>query len=409
MPDHPLAEDVTVLVTTSFVRSHPSTELIDIVLGSFSLVPGLDACRMVVVCDGCTVKPALDKPQPRKGIATLEAYEAYQEYIRTLQARFEHDDRTEVLCLPDRGGFSFAVKTGLERVRTPFVLVVQHDNTFTRAVDLEACVRILRGYPEKVKKIDLMSTTCESYATTTQGRHHLKVVPETMDGLSLVPMVYWYDKTHICSVEYYEYLFNLRYDREKYVAYIREKKAVGDLASGTTESPSVSANAEQDEAGGKNGAAGAHQQSRKYPKQDVPFEDVITLALRGGLVIKKGEFIEDCVGKKQLFDIKTFGMAEEHAKYGTWLLRDKGDEIAIKHVHGRKFHTTARREELGYMQIEYPVPAVEAAKPAEASPPQPGPPRRWRLSECLGGSRAWLCFRGAAPASEPPQEAGAAS
>ena len=42
--------------------------------------------------------------------------------------------------------------------------------------------------------------------------------------------------------------------------------------------------------------------------QDVPFEDVITLALRGGLVIKKGEFIEDCVGKKQLFDIKTFGL-----------------------------------------------------------------------------------------------------
>ena len=36
----------------------------------------------------------------------------------------------------------------------------------------------------------------------------------------------------------------------RYVAYIREKKAVGDLASGTTESPSVSANAEQDEAGG---------------------------------------------------------------------------------------------------------------------------------------------------------------
>ena len=38
---------MTVLVTTSFVRSHPSTELIDIVLGSFALVPGLEACRKV--------------------------------------------------------------------------------------------------------------------------------------------------------------------------------------------------------------------------------------------------------------------------------------------------------------------------------------------------------------------------
>jgi hypothetical protein len=354
---------------------------------------------MVIVCDGCTVKPALNEPKPRKGIATVEAYEAYQEYIRTLQTRYEHDNRTEILCLPDRGGFSYAVKAGLELVRTPFVLVVQHDNTFTRAVDLEACVRILRRYPEKVKKIDLMSTTCESYVTTTQGRHHIKVEPETIDDLSLVPMVYWYDKTHICSVEYYDYLFNLRYDRDKYVAYIREKKATEDMAPATTDSPSALTNTDAEKLDGGNEANGARQYNRKYPKQEIPFEDVVTLALRGGLVIKKGEFIEDCVGKKQLFDIKTFGLAEQHANYGTWLLRDQGDEIAIKHVHGRKFHTTAKREELGYCTIEYPVPAAQDDKPADDCAATPGPQRRWRISQCLGGSRAWLCFgadRGAA-------------
>ena len=39
---------------------------------------------------------------------------------------------TEVLELPERCGFGFAVKSALAHVRTPYVLVVQHDRFFMR-------------------------------------------------------------------------------------------------------------------------------------------------------------------------------------------------------------------------------------------------------------------------------------
>ena len=46
---------LTVVVTTSPARCNPSLEMLETVVDSFKLVPGLEACRLIVVCDGCNV------------------------------------------------------------------------------------------------------------------------------------------------------------------------------------------------------------------------------------------------------------------------------------------------------------------------------------------------------------------
>ena len=57
-------EDVmTVVVTTSPVGHNPSTEMIQGVLGTFALVPGLVACRTVIVCDGVKITDASNHRQ----------------------------------------------------------------------------------------------------------------------------------------------------------------------------------------------------------------------------------------------------------------------------------------------------------------------------------------------------------
>ena len=43
---------LTIIVTTSPTRSNPSTELLETVVETFNKVPGLIACKMIVMCDG---------------------------------------------------------------------------------------------------------------------------------------------------------------------------------------------------------------------------------------------------------------------------------------------------------------------------------------------------------------------
>ena len=53
--DDSLAREVTVVLATSYTAACPSTNLIEAVVRSFGFVPGLDACRLIVVCDGFRV------------------------------------------------------------------------------------------------------------------------------------------------------------------------------------------------------------------------------------------------------------------------------------------------------------------------------------------------------------------
>lgn len=49
--------------TNSPVRSNPDTYIIRRVLASFGLVPGLEACRKLIVCDGFQVAAAGAAPK----------------------------------------------------------------------------------------------------------------------------------------------------------------------------------------------------------------------------------------------------------------------------------------------------------------------------------------------------------
>lgn len=153
---------LTVVVTTSYVMSHPSTALLQTVLDSFSLVPGLAECRTIVVCDGFKVTAASrDKGkgkgrgrrgannQSKLGYVSEAGAARYRQYIRQVK-RFAstRPGAIEVLVLPRHHGFAYAVKAALQRVATEFVMVVQHDYIFLRGFDLPAVLYAMQRYPE---------------------------------------------------------------------------------------------------------------------------------------------------------------------------------------------------------------------------------------------------------------------
>ena len=82
-PSVPLAELLTMIITTSPSPVHPSCELIMQVIDSMDHhAPALAACRTIIVCDGCNVHA---KCKYRSGMVDPAALERYHEYKRRLR------------------------------------------------------------------------------------------------------------------------------------------------------------------------------------------------------------------------------------------------------------------------------------------------------------------------------------
>jgi len=185
-----LAALLTVVLVTSPTPSNPSTALLELVLGSLALVPGLCACRKIIVCDGyreLAARSAAPEAAPKPGtwqhrrVAAAAAGRTstvpkppltakwksgridsaaaarYAEYIAAARRFCElASERRPAApatatgfsnCSVDAAGahlgFAFAVERGLRQVRTPWVLVMQHDRKFNRGFDLGTLLTML--------------------------------------------------------------------------------------------------------------------------------------------------------------------------------------------------------------------------------------------------------------------------
>ena len=115
--------------TTTPYRTHPSTRLIEEVLESIHRLAGVGPdVKKVIVADGVKVR---ESSKFRAGVVTAEDDAGYRHYLE----RVHHLTRTpgsslhgaELIALDERHGFAHALRRGLMRVSTPFVLVAQHD------------------------------------------------------------------------------------------------------------------------------------------------------------------------------------------------------------------------------------------------------------------------------------------
>ncbi|CAK0895024.1 unnamed protein product [Prorocentrum cordatum] len=209
----PLRERLTAVLTTSPVGRHPSTDLLDEVLGSLQLAEGVTGCDMIIVCDGYRSTAADGSehaaPRYRSGIvdaASAANYEAYKACLRGRERPAEGAvGGLRVLELDSRHGFGFAVKAALELVRTPYVIVLQHDRPFIRRADIPRVVAAMEADPQRLKYMGMPTGTTLGHAYHVLSKYRLTVEPLCVDsgGLQAVPLVQWYDSAHICEVEHY--------------------------------------------------------------------------------------------------------------------------------------------------------------------------------------------------------------
>eukprot|EP00928_Gymnodinium_smaydae_P084856 TRINITY_DN6812_c2_g3_i2.p1 TRINITY_DN6812_c2_g3~~TRINITY_DN6812_c2_g3_i2.p1 ORF type:complete len:379 (-),score=81.70 TRINITY_DN6812_c2_g3_i2:171-1307(-) len=211
---------VTVIVTTSAAPVHPSTELLDQVLGSLvTNAPELADSRVIVVCDGCKMSA---KNAWRSGRVTEDGRDAYDVYKARLRAAFEASPapahlprRCELLELPTNHGFGFAVRAALEHVDTPLVCVVQHDRAFLRRISLRDVVATMLEQQGRVGYVLLPTKSTSNYAAKQScklaregapvGHRDIERLALALPtpGQRLLPCLSWFDSTHLCLTSYY--------------------------------------------------------------------------------------------------------------------------------------------------------------------------------------------------------------
>jgi hypothetical protein len=163
----PLDQILTLIVTTSPIKSHPSTEVLERTFDTFAFGgPEFMKCRKVIVCDGLRVqdgsvtkKHSNAKQALRNGIATSLQADNYTEFKTRLAQLCQEATADSPFCnttieeLTTRHGYGFALRHALRNcVTTPYVCVIQHDRTFMRTTPMEKAVKAMWHHP-RVKYI----------------------------------------------------------------------------------------------------------------------------------------------------------------------------------------------------------------------------------------------------------------
>ena len=251
-----LYKDLTIIITTSPVKSHPSTELLDETVNSFALVDGLNDCNKIIICDGYT-QTNKDKNAFKSGNVSADVILNYEKFIeliteKALSGSYKY---TTINKQPVRNGFAKNVQICLDLVTTPYVMIVQHDQVFARNINITDVINSMNAnsninyvgmsalsdndeigkklsnpsfknfmndiqteinkdiqfsyYKYRIllerykslafeKKINLTTNDTKSITNVILDYHKIKY------GLPLMFLVFWYDKTHICRTEFYK-------------------------------------------------------------------------------------------------------------------------------------------------------------------------------------------------------------
>ena len=290
-----ISKYLTVILTTSPIKSHPSTEIIDKTIKSFDYINGLNSCKKFIICDGYAI---IENNRYKSGKITEECASHYKEYINSITNKFCN---TTIIKRDKRYGFAENVKYALNNlVKTEFVIVIQHDQIFLRSIDLKSVIFTMLNHSD-INYIGFVSKQTSNYESFLQSKYnqfyrdflaHLHVdgllmknnLSELLNyryGLSLLPLVFWYDKPHICKTSYYkDYVFGMKH-----------------------------------------------------------------YCLKTNKEIKVKNFIEDTFGQLEKENIKIGGFCQ-FKKYGSFLLCDS-KQVAIAHSNGRSYKITK------YKNIKY--------------------------------------------------------
>ena len=359
-----LRELLTIIVTTSPIKSNPSTNIIQ---GCFNTFPmaGVEfayQCPKIIICDGCRISEDLNvvvtkqhanaKQSLRNGIATKTQAENYEEYKSALHRLCDSDpifQNTKIIELSERHGYGFALRHAIaHHVQTPYVCVIQHDRTFMKHTPIAQVVYTMHSLPEKIKYVGMSMRSNLLYRDGFLSKYG-KVAFQQLLPLILTPpslCIEKQDPTENTNTDQQEQHTN---NDTTYQTVGKNKKMQKNLLSLQNtywKSQQYLTHTHKDD-DDKN-----YLQCSLTPTlfwydnihvcetshyRDFIFDERLKLVARGG-------FVEDKTSPAIIKNVERLGLQQGHAKFGCYLLDDHTGMFYTGHLDGGSYLTPTQQQ-----------------------------------------------------------------
>jgi len=193
----PLTSDITALVPSSTIGSHPSTDMINETIASIR--ERLPAAEIIVTVDGL-------RPQQE------DSRRDYDDYKRALLWESNQADNILPVIFDALSHQSLMAKATIDNVRTPYLLYCEQDTPLFGDIPFD---RITRALGE----LNLIRFSHE--ASILEPHKHMMVdsAPIEVNGLPVVRTMQYSQRPHIARTEWYRWILS-EYFGEKSVTFI---------------------------------------------------------------------------------------------------------------------------------------------------------------------------------------------
>ncbi|KAL3916245.1 MAG: hypothetical protein SGILL_005265 [Bacillariaceae sp.] len=372
MPRPPIEELLTILVTTSPIKSNPSAELFERVFETFPM-GGHDfayKCRKVIICDGArqrddstTQKYSNTKQAMRHGLVTEQNvnYDLFKKNLRELCQEAEGLDppslfsNTTVHELESRHGYGFALRHALrECIETPYVIVIQHDRTFMRPTPIEEALDAMWNH-SNIKYIGMSMRSNLCYRDHFNGQYGRAYMDEMAECILRPPELlidascYGPDSESTEKMEY------------------GSKKLQDNIAALIETYKKCHQNIEYEEWLETHPLPPSKHQLSLTPTffwydnvhicetkhyRDFIFDPRYKMVVKGG-------FVEDKLSPVMKKTVERLGLTEGHSRFGCFLLDDHSGMFFTGHLDGGSFLDSSTREKLMLKKRSSSRPAID--------------------------------------------------
>jgi hypothetical protein len=174
--------DYTIIITASFIPSHPAITIIENTIKSLDLININNKTKIILAHD-------------------FDSHPNFKKYLDNLQLYIQDKPNFKIVTRSTRGYLTGNISNAIDFVDTKYILILQQDLPFINSFDIEMAIQDLEKYPQ-LKHIRF------------NKRHNIKAGFDSINnlfGLQLKATNYtytrtpgWSDNNHLCLTSYYK-------------------------------------------------------------------------------------------------------------------------------------------------------------------------------------------------------------
>lgn len=203
-----IGDYLTIVILCSPLDSNPSTEIVTRTIESLNFI-----------CERTKLNVLISHDFPKRKLGDIQR-KRYDKYLVNLENQFSDEENVQIIKLEKHGFLSGNVKNALQRVSTPFVLVMQHDLPFVSEIKIEKLIKLMLIETSiKHCRFNKKINTPTGWDGATEERIEFYEEASFGDdnGIKMCRTLAWSDNNHLVQKEYYDKLvFNLLKNRKTY-------------------------------------------------------------------------------------------------------------------------------------------------------------------------------------------------